>query len=328
MKTNALQWLAAASIALSSSIAVAESESDSDDTRCAPETVAFSGTLPYPNIADTTHASRDAARFFRSFFTAKSEHNPTALMQHFSLTNAYYIDASSGSVWPSWTSLNAVFNAFLPPAPPTALSYPVRILGDTRSAIVFFTDTPQLFGRELRIMGSVTFDDTCHVIRWMDYWDGRSSGYEFRPINPSYPTDFRDSEVNASPTIRLVAQKLQQAFSSGDVATAAAMFSNDSVYEDMALHAQVLGQIAIKRYLTRALAKVPYGPGASLAHVVGSSHGGGYEWVPATSFVNKRGNLALELDDQGDITRLTVMYDSSLIPDTLYHSLVDLSAEQ
>jgi len=328
IRSKALHVLTAAALVVSAGAALAESEDEFEGPRCDPATVAFSGKLPYPNIADTDYASEGAVRFFRSFFTAKSRHDPAALMQHFSVSNAYYIDASSGSLWPNWDSLNAVFNAFLPPASPLALSYPLRILGDTRSAIVFFEDTPQLFGRELRIMGSVTFDESCHVIRWMDYWDGRSSGYTHRAINPKYPTDFRDSEVNASPTMRMVAQKLQNAFSAGDYNTAAAMFTTDAVYEDMALHAQILGQIDIKKYLTRALSKLPYGPGASLAHVVGSRRGGGYEWVPAASFPNKRGNLALQLDEQGNINRLTVIYDSSLIDDAVYQSLVLLSAEQ
>jgi hypothetical protein len=33
--------------------------------------------LPYPNIVDTSHATERVASIFRSFFTAKSEHNAT-----------------------------------------------------------------------------------------------------------------------------------------------------------------------------------------------------------------------------------------------------------
>ena len=95
----------------------------------------------------------------------------------------------------------------------------------------------------------------------------------------------------------------------------------------MALHNQVLGRLAIQRYLTRALAKEPYGAGASLAHVVGSDQGGGYEWRAAPGFPMRRGATALALDASGQITRLTVVYDSSLLSDADYRSMAQLSIE-
>ncbi len=42
----------------------------------------------------------------------------------------------------------------------------------------------------------------------------------------------------------------------------------------------------------------------------------------------KRGNTALALDKAGRITRLTTVYDSSLLSDADYQSLVSLSAEK
>ena len=118
-----------------------------------------------------------------------------------------------------------------------------------------------------------------------------------------------------------------EAYGAQDPQLAADLFSNDAVYEDMALHAQLLGKLAIKRYLTRALPKVPYGPGASVAHVVGSDLGGGCEWRAAPGAPQKRGNTALALDGQGRITRLTVVYDSSLFSDGDYRALVSLAGE-
>jgi hypothetical protein len=280
----------------------------------------------YPDVADTSHASPAAAAAFRAFFTAKSAHRPADLMSHFAKTNVLYIDVTSGGIWPSWDSLDKTFTGFLPKAPPAALSYPVRIYGDRKSALVAFTDTPELFGRELRILGAVSFDDQGHIIRWMDYWDGRSSGAK-NAIGPNYPTDFHDSVGNASGRIADVCRQLQQAFSAGDAAAAAGLFSNDAVYEDMALHSQVLGRLAIKRYLTRALPKVPYGAGAAVAHVVGSDQAGGCEWRAGPGFPQHRGNTALALDAQGKITRLTVVYDSSLFSDADYRGLVSLAAE-
>ena len=41
------------------------------------------------------------ARIFKGFFSAKSRHDPDTMMTYFSKTDAFYIDASSGNVWPS-----------------------------------------------------------------------------------------------------------------------------------------------------------------------------------------------------------------------------------
>jgi hypothetical protein len=281
---------------------------------------------PYPDIADVSHATPGAAAAFRRFFVSKSAHRPAELMANFNKTGVLYIDVTSGGIWPNWDALDKIFSGFLPKAPPAAMSYPVRILGDGRSALVAFTDTPELFGRELRILGAVSFDEHGKIIRWMDYWDGRSSGAK-NTIGPNYPTDFHDDVGNATGRIAETAAKLQKAFAAGDAAAAAALFSPDAVYEDMALHGQILGRLAIQRYLTRALPKLPYGPGASVAHVVGADAGGGYEWRARPDAPQRRGNTALELDSAGRITRLTVVYDSSLFSDVDYRELVQLAAE-
>ena len=97
----------------------------------------------------------------------------------------------------------------------------------------------------------------------------------------------------------------------------------------MALHTRVEGQLQIQRYLTRGLTTLPYGPTASLVHVVGSDQGGGYEWHAAMNALPLlRGNTALELDDNGKITRFTTIYDSFQFSDAAYQTLVKLAAEQ
>ena len=287
---------------------------------------AAGGQTPYPDFADVSHATPDAARILRQFFTAKSAHRPAEMMALFNPDSVLYIDASSGNSWPSWDSLNKIFSTMMPKMVPAALSYPVRIYGDRRSALVAFTDTPELFGKELRILGAVSFDDKGRIIRWMDYWDGRSSVRK-TAIGPTYPTDFHDDVGNATGRIADTARRLQAAFAAGDAKAAAALFSNDAVYEDMALHSQVLGRLAIERYLGRALGKVPYSSGAGVAHVVGADMGGGYEWRAGPGFPQRRGNTAVELDKQGQISRLTVVYDSGLFTDDAYKALVALSGE-
>lgn len=283
--------------------------------------------LPYPDVTDTSHATPEAVKVLKAFFVAKSAHKPADMMALFAPGDSVlYIDASSGNSWPNWDSLNKIFTTLMPKMQPAALSYPLRILGDRHSALVYFEDTPELFGKELRILGAVSFDDKGRIIRWMDYWDGRSSTRK-TAMAPTYPTDFHDNIGNATGRIADTAKALQAAFSAGDAKAASALFSNDAVYEDMALHSQLLGRLAIERYLTRALPKVPYGGSASVAHVVGGDLGGGYEWHAASGFTNKRGNTAIELDKQGKITRLTVVYDSGLFTDDAYRQLVSLSAE-
>ena len=192
---------------------------------------------------------------------------------------------------------------------------------------MFFADTPELFGRELRILGAVSFDDDGKIIRWMDYWDGRSSNVK-NVLKPTYPTAFADEVGSASGKIAQVSKTLADALAAGDVAAAAALFTPDAVYEDMALHSQILGKLALTRYLYRAIAKVPYGKDSKMVHVVGGDLGGGYEWAPAAAFPMKRGITAIALDGQGLISHFTTVYDSSLIEDPSYQALVTLSAEQ
>jgi hypothetical protein len=104
--------------------------------------------------------------------------------------------------------------------------------------------------------------------------------------------------------------------------------SFDVVNEDMAAHSRVRGQLQAQRYYTRALSQLPYGPGASLVHVEGSRQGGGYEWAAASlAAPMRRGHTALELYEAGKISRLTAIYDSSLLSYQAYQSLVGLAAE-
>ena len=52
----------------------------------------------YPDVVDTSHATPQAAAFFKSYFTAKSEHKPAPTTDHFSEQHLTYIDAALG--WP------------------------------------------------------------------------------------------------------------------------------------------------------------------------------------------------------------------------------------
>jgi hypothetical protein len=287
---------------------------------------------PYPNVVDTSHATPEAAAFFKSYFTAKSEHKPVPTTDHFSEAHLTYIDAALG--WPFYSKkgMTDLFENYMPKWPAAGLSYPTRISGNTHSALVAFTDTPELFGGEIRILAAIDFKDG-KIVRWIDYWDGRSFGAEaaakMRTPPDKFPTNF-DYDVasdGASAKIKDAAQKLSAAFAAADANAADALFSNDAVYADRALRTVVLGKQAIGKYLARVLATVPYGKGAKLVHVVGSDQGGGYEWVNADGPV-KRGIVAIDLNSAGQIERLNTTWDNGVMSDADLQALVLLSIEK
>jgi hypothetical protein len=294
-------------------------------------TTAGKGTqgLPYPpDVTDTSHCSPGAAALFRGFFAAKSRHDITALMSYFSATNVTYIDASLGISLTSRAAVESTFRSAFATAPASAISYPLRIVGDTGSAAIDLVDTPDFFvPQELRALSSVTLDSRGKIVRWVDYWDGRSALIP-NAITSSYPADFKDSEQHADLAVIQAAHKLQAAFAAGDAAAAVALMSYDVVHEDMATHTRVRGQLQAQRYYSRALGLLPYGPGAALVHAEGSSQGGGYEWSASPGAAPmRRGHTCIELDKAGKVSRLTAIYDSSVLSYAAYQSLVGAAAE-
>ena len=109
----------------------------------------------------------------------------------------------------------------------------------------------------------------------------------------------------------------------------AALFSSDAVYEDMTLRTQILGRPAIERYLGRALAKLPAGTGSLMLHVVGGDMGGGFEWqtAPAYRTTVRHGITAIALDAQGQVSRLTTLWDGAMLPLDEAKALAALSIE-
>jgi len=286
----------------------------------------------YPDVVNTSHATPEAAAFFKSYFTAKSEHKPVPTTDHFSEAHLTYIDAALG--WPFYNKkgMTDIFEQYMPKWPATGLSYPTRISGDTHSALVAFTDTPELFGGEIRILAAIDFKDG-KVVRWIDYWDGRSFGAEtaakMRTPPDKFPTNF-DYDVaseGASAKIKDVSQKLASAFAAGDAAAAAALFTNDAVYFDRALRVRILGKQAIGKYLARVLVTTPYGKGSKLMHVVGSDQGGGFEWTNDGNSV-KRGVVSIDLNSAGQIVRLDTTWDNGIMSDADLQALVLQSIEK
>ena len=292
---------------------------------------AVAQTPAYPDVADVSHATPAAAAYFKAYFTAKSRHDPKTMVPLFNKDQVTYIDATLGWPFYNYKALDDLFTTYMPKWPASGKSYPTWIMGDTHSALVGFTDTPELFGGEIRILAALDFKDG-KITRWVDYWDGRSFGAplaaKMRAPADKFPTEFsvKVTGENASAKMQETAHKLAAAFAGANATAAAAMFSNDAIYEDMALRVRVAGQAAIGRYLGRTLAKLPYGVGSSVRHVVGSDQGGGYEWTaPGTV---QRGITAIELDPDGKIVKLMATWDNAMMSDADLKNLVLLSIEQ
>ena len=122
----------------------------------------------FRNLVDTAHTSAQTKAFFEAYYTAKTNRDPAGTMAHFAKPGMTYIDAILG--WPlySWDQLNGLFTNIMPKWPASARSYPTRVLGDMHSAVIAFTDSPELFGGEIRIYSAVDFHDG-KIIRQIDY---------------------------------------------------------------------------------------------------------------------------------------------------------------
>ena len=279
---------------------------------------------------DVSHATPELVELLTSYFADKSAHDVDKTMSHFSQTKLTYIDAQIGSSFYTWQDFKTFFTQLMPTWPAEAKSYPVRILGDSTSALVFSTNMPQLFGSESRLASPVNFENG-KVVRWVDYWDGRHFGIanteKLRLPANQFPQDFKESTVGetATPTMRNAANALVNTFAAGDWATAGQLFSRDAVFEDLTLHMQMIGQLAITAYLKRSLSHLPYGPRTSVRHIVGSTFGGGYEWI--SHGTPSHGVTGLELNSQGLISRLTAIWDGSLLDDSAFNHLLSLTIE-
>jgi hypothetical protein len=272
---------------------------------------------------DVSRATPEVVSLLADYFRAKTSRDVTATMAHFARPAMTYIDATLGWPWYDWQDLDSLFAQLMPTWPATAQSYPTKILGDSTSALVWFTDTPELFGHEIRPFGMINFVHG-KIVRWVDYWDGREftlAGIAAqRTPADEFPTDFKESTVGeaAGPSVRRVAHALAEALAADDPAAVTALFSPDGVLTDRTLHTTVVGRQDIGSYLGRALGQLPYGPGSTVRHVVGGGLGGGYEWRNDDGPVF-RGASALELDRAGLLTQLSVVWDGSLLTDsTLY----------
>jgi hypothetical protein len=285
-------------------------------------------------VIDSSHATAEVAALVLRYLASKSAHDLDRWMSFFSRAQITYIDAVVDAAYYSWDALRDSLSQFVPHWPSDGKSYPTRILGDATSAIVFFTDTAGLFGpSEIRAAGVINLRDH-KITRQIDYWDGRHFGTANEAALAAFSsgpvTDFGESTVGetAAPAMKNVVSKLARALLQGDGASAAELFAPGAVFEDMPAHLLIVGPRSIGTYLTQAASLLPYaGAGTAVRHVVGSAVGGGYEWTASDNAVT-RGIVALELDRWGRITRLTALWDGSLMNDTTLLSLARKAIEQ
>lgn len=316
LKGLAVGGIAAAGVALTGGKAVASPSSDRG---------------PQPSGVDVTHAGADLVALVTATLRDKSAHDLDATMGHFSQRHLTYTDGTLGLQFLNWSQLRALFAELMPTWPASAVSYPTRILGDSTSGMALFTDTPELFGGEIRSISPVDISGG-KIIRQVDYWDSRHFGVVaaagLRVPSGQFPTDFGERAVGerAHPTIRRVSADLARALSAGDVAAATVLFTPDAAFEDLVLHTRFTGPLAIAAHLGKALPLLPYGQAATVRHVVGSAHGGGYEWQSQHGPVGG-GVVALELDQRARVTRFTATWDGALLDDTALSALLATTTE-
>jgi ketosteroid isomerase-like protein len=255
-------------------------------------------------------------RLFASFLAAKSAADVDGTMAFFDRSVTYW-DATAGFDFPDWAALKAVFAQYMPTWGPAAHSYETNLLGDDTGAALFFTNTPEEFGHEIRGISVVDIRDG-RFIRWIDYWDGRHFGIAalegFRSPPSTFPSDFGWSlpGENASSKLKRTVSELALSLGRGNYQDAARLFDENGVLEDLTLHTAVAGPQSIAGYLQRAVSTLPNGLGASVRHVVGGDTGGAYEWTNSGGPV-PRGVSALQLNATGQIVRLSTIWDGSTV---------------
>ena len=287
----------------------------------------------YPDVVEISHADPAVVKILKSYFTAKSRQQVDATMDHFRRDMLTYSDATLGWETSDFESQRKIFASYMPHWG-KGRSYPTRIIGGPKSAIVEFTGTPELFGGELRIFGAVDFKDG-KILRWVDYWD--STTYDHvalqKILTPKdrFPVTYREDRVggdNASPHIVTKAKAFQKSLAEGDTAAVADMLTYDAVYEDAVLHTQIIGRSSIQAYLSHVLSVSPFGRGSTLRHIVGGDMGGGFEWSGTASSPVRVGITSITLDPDGQISSVAVMYDGRLLPRAEKERLVLLSMDR
>lgn len=262
------------------------------------------------------YCSTELAGCLTAYCATKSKADREATMAFYRRDHAGHYDAVLGWSCPTWDDIDKLYAQYMPSWGGGRV-YATQLFGDARSGVACITETPELFGSEIRAISAVDFQDG-EIIRFVDYWDGRAFGKEaadeMRVSEADFPADFGEDAVppTASPARDSVVAHLVGALA-GQGFDSAALFSNDATVEDLTLRTCVRGEAAITRYLQRSARHTPYGLGAQVSHVLGDEIGGGFEWRNPTADV-PRGIVAFGADRQtGLLASVKVVWDGSLI---------------
>lgn len=125
----------------------------------------------YPDVADISHATPALVEFLRYYFQAKSSHDADTWIKDFDISKIFYIDTVLG-LHLSQENFEIMARSVMASWDADAKSYPLHVIGEEHSAVMFFEDTPTMFGTELRGISALDMENG-KVIRQVDYWDGR-----------------------------------------------------------------------------------------------------------------------------------------------------------
>ncbi|KAK7230038.1 hypothetical protein V2G26_002208 [Clonostachys chloroleuca] len=264
----------------------------------------------YPDVADISHATPALVEFLRYYFQAKSSHDADTWIKDFDISKIFYIDT--------------VLGLHL-----SQENFEIMARSVMASAVMFFEDTPTMFGTELRGISALDMENG-KVIRQVDYWDGRRAALASGrlPLD-QYPSDFKESIVKRAPdpVIRDIVNRLHAALSTGDSSAVAQLLDVDAIWEDRTTRTILDGRLAIERYLSRASSTLPYGAGMTIRHVVGSVQGGDYEWICGPGAAARHGITALKLNEDRLITLISPLWDASYAGDDTMAALIRLTLE-
>jgi hypothetical protein len=274
--------------------------------------------MPIPQLppTDTRFASDRAATIFADYFNSKSSGDADDFVTRYAPQVGTHSDAVLGYHAPDWAATSAQFHQVMP-GWNGGISYATRILGDDRSAVVFVTDGPELFGSELRTISAVDLVEG-KVARFVDYWDGRQLGAEavaaWSVPADQFPIAFGEEQLPTPDHGSLddVIERLVAALRSADWAAVEALLAPDAVLEDLTLQTALHGRSTIVAALERAASTLPYAGGVAVRRVLGSGRAGGFEWLSAGNPV-PRGITAITTDDRGLINELTSIWDSTFL---------------
>ncbi|MFI6620651.1 hypothetical protein [Streptomyces sp. NPDC050528] len=227
---------------------------------------------------------------------------------------------------PSWTALQAAFAQYMPAWPGTTRSHVTRSTGDENSAIVEFTDSPELFGREIRAIAAVDFLHGL-IRREVDSWEGRRLGIAVANApctsNLRFPTAYGEEHLAecSAPARRRALGRPRVALTADDTA---GLFAEDTAFEDLAPNTEFTGASAIDAigtYVSRAHTRLPYGVGVTVRRTLSNGRGHDYAWI-GDGFAGSHRIIGVALDVVGRITRFITTWDAARLDDAAMATLL------